>query len=188
MVEMALSWNDYSLGMLCDLVERLHDMTDTDQARVWGLVERWAKTKATDGDKAAMREKIRVSTLSRRAALRAKQNVNSTGLATAAKAAYAALEPNDILNTLGYSAIRGLRNLPMRPRTSKNSTSTSVTSASTHRERTRCAKSSRSAGSPALWSFANEGTLLGSSAWSRPAPFSRERSFRNWCGSRSRRS
>ena len=98
MVEMALTWKDHSLDMLCDLVERLHDLTGTDQARVWALVEAWAKTKASDADKAAMREKIRVSTLSRRAAVRAKKNVEAAGLATAGKAAYAALEPSDLLN------------------------------------------------------------------------------------------
>ena len=31
MVEMALTWKDHSLGMLCDLVERLQDLTDADQ-------------------------------------------------------------------------------------------------------------------------------------------------------------
>jgi addiction module HigA family antidote len=98
MVEMALTWKDHSLRMLCDLVERLHDLIDADQARVWALVETWAKTKASDADKAAMREKIRVSILSRRAALRAKKNARATGSVTAAKAAYAALEPSDILN------------------------------------------------------------------------------------------
>jgi addiction module HigA family antidote len=98
MVEMALTWKDHSLGMLCDLVERLQDLTEADQARVWALVEAWAKTKASDADKAAMREKIRVSTLSRRAALRAKKNAKATGLAAAGKATYAALEPSDILN------------------------------------------------------------------------------------------
>jgi addiction module HigA family antidote len=98
MVEMALTWRDYSPGMLCDLVERLHDLTDADQARVWALVEAWAKTKASDADKAAMREKIRVSTLSRRAAVRAKKNAKTSDLAIAGKAAYAALEPSDLLN------------------------------------------------------------------------------------------
>jgi addiction module HigA family antidote len=98
MVEMALTWKDHSLGMLCDLVERLHVLTDADQARVWALVEAWAKAKASDADKAAMREKIRVSTLSRRAAVRAKKNGRATSLATAGKAAYAALEPSDLLN------------------------------------------------------------------------------------------
>jgi hypothetical protein len=98
MVEMALTWKDHSLGLLCDLVERLHDLTDADQAHVWALVEAWAKTKASDADKAAMREKIRVSTLSRRAAVRAKKNGRAASLATAGKAAYAALEPSDLLN------------------------------------------------------------------------------------------
>jgi len=98
MIEMALIWKDHSLGMLCDLVERLHDLTDADQARVWTLVEVWAKTKASDADKAAMREKIRVSTLSRRAAVRAKKNDKAASLATAGKAVYIALEPSDLLN------------------------------------------------------------------------------------------
>lgn len=98
MVEMALTWNDHSLGMLCDLVERLHGLTNADQARVWELVEAWAKTKATDADKAAMREKIRVTTLSRRAAIRAKNVKAASDLAAAGKAAYTALEPRDILN------------------------------------------------------------------------------------------
>jgi addiction module HigA family antidote len=99
MVDVALTWKDHSFGMLCDLVERLYDLTDADQARVWALVEAWAKTKASDADKAAMREKIRLSTLSRRAALRAKKNAKAAAaLATAGKAAYAALEPSDLLN------------------------------------------------------------------------------------------
>ncbi len=65
---------------------------------MWALVEAWAKTKASDADKAAMREKIRVSTLSRRAAMREKKNAKAAGLATAGKAVYAALEPSDLLN------------------------------------------------------------------------------------------
>jgi addiction module HigA family antidote len=98
MVEMALTWKEHTLGTLCDLVERLHDLTDADQARVWALVESWAKT-ASDVDKATMREKIRVSTLSRRAARRAKKDAKAAAdLATAGKAAYAALEPSDLLN------------------------------------------------------------------------------------------
>ena len=97
MVEMALTWNGHSLAMLCDLVERLHDLSDVDQARVWALVKTWAIT-ANDTDKAAMRDKIRVSTLSRRAAMQAKKSGRSTSLAVAGKAAYAALEPSDVLN------------------------------------------------------------------------------------------
>ena len=97
MVKMALAWKDHSVGMLCDLVERLHDLDDADQAHVWALVEAWAKSTASDADKAIMREKIRVTTLSRRAAMRAKKQ-EVTSLATAGKVAYAALEPSDLLN------------------------------------------------------------------------------------------
>lgn len=98
MVEMALTWSDHSLDMLRDLVERLPSLTEADQARVWALIENWAKTKASDADKAAMREKIRISTLTRRAAARAKQNGKTWDLAIAGKAAYAALQPSDLLN------------------------------------------------------------------------------------------
>jgi addiction module HigA family antidote len=98
MVEMALTWKDHSLSMLCDLVERLQDLTEEDQTRVRALIESWAKTRASDADKAAMREKIRVSTLSRGAALRARKNANASGLAIVGKAIYSALEPSDLLN------------------------------------------------------------------------------------------
>jgi Plasmid maintenance system antidote protein len=98
MVDMALTWKDHSLSMLCDLVERLNDLTEVDQARVWTLVEAWANAKASDSDKAVLREKIRVSTLSRRAAVRAKKNGRATSLATAGRAVFDALEPRDLLN------------------------------------------------------------------------------------------
>ena len=98
MIEMALDWWDHSLGTLSDLVARMQDLSPEHQARVWSLVEVWAADRATDADKAAMREKIRVSTLSRRAALRSKKDTRAKALVEAAKAAYAALEPNDILN------------------------------------------------------------------------------------------
>lgn len=102
MVEMALTWKGHSLEMLCDLVERLHDLADTDQARVWALIETWAKSGASDVEKAAMREKIRVTALSRRAALRGKKNARIAALSSKAKDAYAALEPQDLLNRYAW--------------------------------------------------------------------------------------
>jgi plasmid maintenance system antidote protein VapI len=98
MVEMALTWKDHSLSMLCDLVDRLQGLIEADQNRVWALIEAWAKNRASDGDKAALREKIRVATLSRRAAARAKKGGKPTNFAVAGKAAYRALEPSDLLN------------------------------------------------------------------------------------------
>lgn len=82
MAEMALDWKEHSLATLSDLVERLPDLLDDHQARIWRLIETWANSKASDGEKASLREKIRVSVLSRRAA----------------KAARAALEPSDVVN------------------------------------------------------------------------------------------
>jgi addiction module HigA family antidote len=97
-VELALNWKGHSLGMLCDLVERLEYFTEADQARVWDLVEVWARTTASDAEKAEMRERIRTSTLSRRAVLRLKKNAKAAPIVAAGKSIVAALEPCDLLN------------------------------------------------------------------------------------------
>ncbi|MDI4662641.1 MULTISPECIES: HigA family addiction module antitoxin [Cobetia] len=98
MIDMALTWEEYSLSMLCELVERLHILSNSDQDRIWSLIKTWARDQASDAEKATLREKIRMSTLSRRAALRAKKRSNSVNLAIAAKNIYAELEPSDLLS------------------------------------------------------------------------------------------
>jgi addiction module HigA family antidote len=102
MVEMALSWKPHTLNTLNDLIERLHDLEESHQARVWVLIEVWAKDEAGDADKAALREKIRISTLSRHAAMRAKKSERVARLSGRAKVAYAALEPSDLLNKYAW--------------------------------------------------------------------------------------
>lgn len=102
MVEMALTWSGHSLDMLCDLVDRLHALSEADQMRVWSLVEVWARTKASDAEKAKMREKIRVATLSRRAAIRAKRSGKTPNFMAAGAAIYAALEPSDVVNKYAW--------------------------------------------------------------------------------------
>jgi hypothetical protein len=97
MVQLALTRAEYSVSMLCDLIDRLHDLSDADQARVWEIVETWAKT-ADDGEKVTLREKIRTTTLSRRAALRTKKNGKRTQITTIAKDIYAALEPSNLID------------------------------------------------------------------------------------------
>ncbi len=98
MAEMALDWKEHSLATLSDLVERLPNLLDEHQDRVWQMIEAWAKTKASDGEKAALREKIRVSVLSPRAAIVAKTNGKLASLVEAAKAARATLEPSDVVD------------------------------------------------------------------------------------------
>lgn len=98
MAEMALNWKEHTLETLRDLVAHLHGLDEAYQARVWNLVKDWAAEKATDADKAALQEEIRVTTLSRRAARRAKQTGDEAVMFKAAKEAYAALEPADLLN------------------------------------------------------------------------------------------
>lgn len=98
MIELALDWPNHSLQTLSDLVARLQVLSPEHQARVWFLVESWAKSTASDAEKAAMREKIRISTLSRRAARQSKKDAAARALVKAAKSAYDALEPNDLLN------------------------------------------------------------------------------------------
>jgi addiction module HigA family antidote len=97
MIEMALSWKNHTREMLGDLVERLHDLDDKQRTAVWTLVMTWADAGASDIDKAWVREKIRVTVMSRRGVKRAKTAAGSD-LSTAAKAAYEALEPSDLLS------------------------------------------------------------------------------------------
>lgn len=99
MVEMALGWPTHSREMLCDLIRHLQGLTDEDQARVWKLIEDWALT-ASDDDKAMVRERIRVSVMSQRAARMAKRTKREgfASLSASAKAAYDALEPSDLLH------------------------------------------------------------------------------------------
>jgi plasmid maintenance system antidote protein VapI len=98
LLELVLHWNPQTLNTLSDLVKLLHRLDEGHQARVWKLVEEWAKETASDTDKAAMREQVRVSTLSRRAAMRTKNNASAAALVARATVAYSALKPSDIVN------------------------------------------------------------------------------------------
>lgn len=97
-IEMALCWKHYSAEMLTDLVERLPGLAGDAQLRVWKLVEDWASGEASDVDRARLREKIRVATLSRRALMRRRNRQSGPNLYSAAKAAYDSLEPKEVQN------------------------------------------------------------------------------------------
>jgi addiction module HigA family antidote len=97
-IDMILNWRDkYTRDMLCDLIQHLPNLSEDHQSKVWELVKSWADANASDIDKAYLREKIRVTVMSRRG-LRRTKKADSAKLPTAAKTAYQALEPSDLLN------------------------------------------------------------------------------------------
>lgn len=96
MVNMALNWPSYSAKMLGGLVEHIHDLDDDSRVKVWEIVRSWAKN-ASDEDKAAVREKIRVTVMSRRGVKRAEKTGRAVMTADA-QSAFTALEPADLLN------------------------------------------------------------------------------------------
>jgi addiction module HigA family antidote len=97
MAEMAVGWNgSYTRDMLSDLIQHLHDLSEEHQAKIWRLVTTWAAG-ASDDDKALLREKIRVTVLSRRGRMRS-TGAEFFSLKASAETAYQALEPSILLN------------------------------------------------------------------------------------------
>lgn len=97
MVEMVLAWPDQDVETIGDLIQRLDGLSTEHQSQVWRLVKAWALSGASDSDKALVRERIRVTILSRGAERR--RGKRSSELGKRAREAYAALKPTDLLNT-----------------------------------------------------------------------------------------
>lgn len=100
MVNMALDWPNYSPEKVGDLIERIYNLDDNSRAKVWEIVRSWA-VDASDEDRAAVREKIRVTVMSRRGVKRAERTGHAV-MSADALATYAALEPTDLLNRHGW--------------------------------------------------------------------------------------
>lgn len=97
-IDMILDWKgDYSIEMLCDLIQHLHDLAEEHQTKVWGLLNSWAKTSSSDKDKAFVREQIRITVMSRRGMNRSKK-ANFAVISAAAKVTFKSLEPTNLLN------------------------------------------------------------------------------------------
>jgi hypothetical protein len=97
MVKMALTMPSYTVDMICDLIVRLHALSVEDQERVWKIIDEWRKAGASDTDIARVREKIRVTVLSRRGQKTADEGEQAT-LSKIAKAVYVSMEPTDVVN------------------------------------------------------------------------------------------
>jgi hypothetical protein len=97
MVKITFSRPSYAAEMLCDLVSRLHALAPEDQERVWEIIGEWHNAGAPDEDIAKIREKIRVTVLSRRGRKKADEK-GQASLTKKAKAVYAAMQPKEIVN------------------------------------------------------------------------------------------
>ncbi|MEB2487763.1 HigA family addiction module antitoxin [Burkholderia multivorans] len=95
--EMVLRWSGaYSAPMICDLINVLAGLNEEQENRVWGLVQQWAK-QASDQEKAEVREKVRVSVLSKRARRRIERE-HWPRLTEKGRAAFKLLEPKDVVH------------------------------------------------------------------------------------------
>ena len=92
-IELALDWSAHDEHSLGDLVERLEALIPDHRKRVWELVTAWNDTSPTDSQKAALRERIRRSALTRRSRHRGIDDAERKR----ARKAYALLEsPNPV--------------------------------------------------------------------------------------------
>lgn len=93
--KLALTWPKHDRRTLADLVENLQSFAPGDQAQVWGAVDLWGQ-QASDEDRAWLRERIRVHTMTRRA-----RRGRSAGLPAAsaamARRSFEGLEPRDLV-------------------------------------------------------------------------------------------
>jgi hypothetical protein len=90
---LALGWQPHTAQTVSDLISNLGGVDEEMKLEVWDLVEKWAQT-AAEEDKALVREKIRVTTMTRGAVLR-RGGKETTGADERARLAYRSLEPTD---------------------------------------------------------------------------------------------
>ena len=90
-IELTLNWFPHNERTLGDLVERLPMFSPDHRNRVWELVTAWNDTNTTDSQKAALRERIRRSVLTRRGRHRRLDDAERK----CARQAYALLESQD---------------------------------------------------------------------------------------------
>lgn len=92
-LQLSIAWPKHNAQTLGDIVERLNGIAPQEHKKVWSIIEEWIATGPDDQSKAALRERIRKSTMTRRSRVRGierKQRIR-------AKAVYDALVPSDVI-------------------------------------------------------------------------------------------
>ncbi len=98
-LDLALAWASHSEKTLGDLIRCISSFLVEDQEAVWKLVDEWALS-ATESEKASLRETVRRYTITRRARRKrdqANEEKDSAKSLKAAKRAYDALQPHDLV-------------------------------------------------------------------------------------------
>lgn len=95
-IALSLKRPSYSVEMICDLIGKLHALNPEYQETVWQIIGRWHRSGPDDADIAQVREKIRVTALTKRSRRKASKNLQVT-LPKVAQAIYDALKPADII-------------------------------------------------------------------------------------------
>ena len=90
-LDLALAWPKYSERTLGDLVERIHEIPDEDQVKVWNLVDGWAESEGDEKARASLRERIRQFAFTRWG----RRHDLNDGTRDRARVAYEKLQPID---------------------------------------------------------------------------------------------
>jgi len=69
-LDLAIDWPAHDEQTLGDLVQQMHGLVDADQSRIWDRIRAWIASGPSDERKAALRERIRLYSFTRRARLR----------------------------------------------------------------------------------------------------------------------
>ena len=69
-LELAIAWPNHNAQTLGDLVERLGGIAPEEHETIWSTIEAWIASRPDDKSKAALREHIRRSTMTRRSQIR----------------------------------------------------------------------------------------------------------------------
>lgn len=100
-VERAISWKEHTRQTLRDLVVNASRMSDRQQNEVWDLVAAWSTT-ASDGDRAWLREEMRVGVVMRARPKRRDRIEPAQQLASRARETFDLLEPNEIVHRYAW--------------------------------------------------------------------------------------
>ena len=101
MVKLALNRSSYTVEMLCDLVSRVHLIAPLQQEQVWEIVGKWRAAGTTKEEIETIREKIRLTFLSRWARKKFNEE-DHANLLQKAREIYFELQPKGIVNKYEY--------------------------------------------------------------------------------------